>query len=154
MNAICASSGRLDADRRLEFAEGLALSGDLAAAIEVLGDAMALVPDWAAGWYRLGEWHEAAGQAGEAVAAWDRAIAADPADSPGSSACHCALLPPQPWTSTRGAPVPPASASETRPAPFRCCQITQAGPACPAACPAHSRSCRGRAPAGSAPPDR
>ncbi|WP_138472072.1 class I SAM-dependent methyltransferase [Poseidonocella sp. HB161398] len=80
MTARCVSSGRLDVDRRLEFAEGLALSGDLAAAREVLGDAMALVPGWAAGWYRLGEWHEAAGDGAAAAAAWDRAVAADPAD--------------------------------------------------------------------------
>ncbi|WP_172332315.1 methyltransferase [Mangrovicoccus sp. HB161399] len=84
MSAICVSSGRLDVDRRLEFAEGLALSDDLAAAIEVLGDAMALVPGWAAGWYRLGEWHAAAGGHDAAIRAWDRAVAADPADRLGA----------------------------------------------------------------------
>ncbi|MBE3638006.1 class I SAM-dependent DNA methyltransferase [Mangrovicoccus algicola] len=80
MIATRVSSGRPDADRRLEFAEGLAAAGDLHAAAEVLAGALALVPDWAAGWFRLGEWHEAAGDAAAAIAAWDRAVAADPAD--------------------------------------------------------------------------
>ena len=74
------SSGRLDVDRRLDFAEGLAASGDLAAAIGIVEDAMALVPGWAAGWFRLGEWREAAGDLAGAAAAWDRAVVADPSD--------------------------------------------------------------------------
>ncbi|RAP40545.1 methyltransferase type 12 [Rhodovulum viride] len=74
------SSGDLIVDRRFDFAEGLALGGDLSAAIEVLGDALDQVPGWAAGWYRLGEWHAAAGDPDRAAAAWDRALAADPQD--------------------------------------------------------------------------
>ncbi|WP_414898830.1 methyltransferase domain-containing protein [Rhodovulum sp. YEN HP10] len=74
------SSGDLIVDRRFDFAEGLALGGDLPAAIEVLGEAMERVPGWAAGWFRLGEWHEAAGAPERAAEAWDRALAADPQD--------------------------------------------------------------------------
>lgn len=71
-------------DRRHAFAEGYAESGDLAAAIEILSDAMDLVPDWAVGWFRLGEWREAAGDVPGAIAAWERALRADPADRLGA----------------------------------------------------------------------
>ncbi len=84
MSARRVSSGRPDADRRLEFAEGLAEAGDVAAAAEVLGGAMALAPDWAAGWYRLGEWLDASGDRDGAVRSWDRAVAADPTDLMGA----------------------------------------------------------------------
>lgn len=78
------SSGDLSVDRRLAFAEGMAHAGDLPAAIEVVQDAMGLVPDWAAGWFKLAEWHEEAGHTAAAIAAWDRALAADPADTLGA----------------------------------------------------------------------
>lgn len=78
------SSGNLIVDRRLGFAEGLAQDGDLPAAIEILADAMDMAPDWAAGWFRLAEWHEAAGNSAQAVAAWDRALLADPSDALGA----------------------------------------------------------------------
>lgn len=74
------TSGDLVADRRLGYAEALAETGDLPAAIEVLSGALERVPGWAAGWFRLGEWHQAAGNPDAAVAAWEAALAADPAD--------------------------------------------------------------------------
>lgn len=74
------SSGDLIVDRRLDFAEGLAQAGDLAAAIELLSGALDLAPDWAAGWFRLGEWFEATGRIDSAIAAWDNALRADPRD--------------------------------------------------------------------------
>lgn len=77
-------SGDPAADRRVEFAETMAQDGDLDAAIEVLTGAMALVPDWAAGWYRLGEWLEQAGRRELAAVAWQKAMAADPADRLGA----------------------------------------------------------------------
>ncbi|MCB1345517.1 MAG: methyltransferase type 12, partial [Rhodobacteraceae bacterium] len=67
-----ASSGDLVVDRRLAFAEGYAAEGDLAAAIGILAEAMDLVPGWAAGWFRLGEWRAEAGDRAGAIAAWDR----------------------------------------------------------------------------------
>lgn len=78
------SSGNLIVDRRLGFAEGLAQDGELSAAIEVLRDALEMVPDWAAGWFRLAEWQEAAGNSPQAIAAWDRAVQADPSDALGA----------------------------------------------------------------------
>jgi predicted TPR repeat methyltransferase len=66
------------ADRRAEYAEALAGDGDIEAAIEVLSGAMDLVPQWAAGWFRLGEFLERAGKIEAAGHAWERAIASDP----------------------------------------------------------------------------
>ncbi|SPF80852.1 methyltransferase [Pseudoprimorskyibacter insulae] len=74
------SSGYPAADRRADFAETLMLSGDAPAATEVLRGALDLVPDWGAGWFRLGELHEAAGDEAAAVEAWTRAVEIDPAD--------------------------------------------------------------------------
>lgn len=84
MAAWGSSSGDLIVDRRFDFAEGLAASGEIAAAVDLLGEAMALAPDWPAGWFRLGEWHEALGDLPAAAAAWDRALAADPLDRLGA----------------------------------------------------------------------
>lgn len=84
MSVTRLSSGRFDVDRRLQYAEGCAAVGDISAAVEILRDAMSLVPDWAPGWFRLGEWHEALGQIDEASDAWDRALRADPADRMGA----------------------------------------------------------------------
>lgn len=78
------SSGDLIVDRRFDFAEGLAAQGDLTAAIELLSGAMDCAPGWAAGWFRLGEWLEAAGDPARAAQAWDRALDADPADRLGA----------------------------------------------------------------------
>lgn len=80
MAAFGASSGAPLVDRRFEMAEGFAAHGDLAAAREILGEAMGLAPDWAAGWFRLGEWHAAAGDLVAAAAAWEAALRADPED--------------------------------------------------------------------------
>jgi len=84
MAVFAGTSGDLVADRRLAYAEALAQEGDLPAAIEVLAGALDRVPGWAAGWFRLGEWHQAAGDTAAAVAAWDSALAADPADALGA----------------------------------------------------------------------
>ncbi len=80
------------ADRRAEYAEALAGDGDIEAAIEVLSQAMELVPQWAAGWYRLGEFLERAGKTEAAGNAWERAIAADPSDRLGASLKRDLLL--------------------------------------------------------------
>lgn len=84
MAVFAGTSGDLVADRRLAYAQALAESGDLSAAIEVLAGALEIVPGWAAGWFCLGEWHQAAGDAAAAVAAWEAALAADPADALGA----------------------------------------------------------------------
>ncbi|AJE48302.1 methyltransferase [Celeribacter indicus] len=78
------SSGDLAVDRRASFAETLAHLGDLAGAIETLSGALSLAPSWAAGWFRLGEWLESAGDTAAACEAWDEAVRADPADALGA----------------------------------------------------------------------
>lgn len=77
-------SGNPAADRRAQYADTLAYLGDLDAALEVLQGALELVPGWAAGWFRLGEYFERAGQTDAAAQAWDRAVQADPADPLGA----------------------------------------------------------------------
>lgn len=77
-------SGDPAADRRAGFAETMLHLGDVAAAIEAMKSALDLAPGWAAGWFRLGEWYEAAGLTDDAVAAWDKAIEADPTDPLGA----------------------------------------------------------------------
>lgn len=56
------SSNDLLADRRADYAEMLFGSGDHAAAAELMLGALELAPNWAMGWFRLGEMQEAAGQ--------------------------------------------------------------------------------------------
>lgn len=77
-------SGDPAADRRAEFAESLAASGDLDGACEVMTSALDLAPKWVAGWYRLGEWQEQAGRADAAEAAWARCVEIEPADPLGA----------------------------------------------------------------------
>lgn len=85
MSAWGSSSGDLIVDRRFDYAEGLAAAGDTAAAVALLAETMALAPGWPAGWFRLGEWYEALGDGAAAAEAWDRALAADPADRLGAA---------------------------------------------------------------------
>lgn len=60
-------------------------AGDAASAADLMDQALALAPGWAAGWFRLGEMEEAAGHPGAAAAAWRRALAADPEDRMGAA---------------------------------------------------------------------
>lgn len=78
------SSGDLLADRRATYARMLADDGDFAAAADLMRDALALAPGWAAGWFRLGEWLKAAGRAAEAAEAWREALRLDPEDRLGA----------------------------------------------------------------------
>lgn len=79
-------SGDARADSRFGFAEALAARGDLAGAIEVLSGALELAPDWAAGWYQLGDWCACADQCTQAGQAWRRVVALDPEDALGAGA--------------------------------------------------------------------
>jgi predicted TPR repeat methyltransferase len=79
-------SGDARADSRFAFAEALAARGDLADAIDVLTGALELAPDWAAGWYQLGDWCAAAGEPTQAGRAWRRVLALDPDDALGAGA--------------------------------------------------------------------
>ncbi|MAM61526.1 MAG: methyltransferase type 12 [Maritimibacter sp.] len=97
-------SGDPTADRRAGYAETMAHLGDMDAAIQVLGIALDLSPDWAAGWFRLGEFHDLVGETDVAVEMWRRAEALDPSD-PFGAGLRCDL--------TRAVPV-----SETMPPAF------------------------------------
>ena len=84
MTPLDFSSGDLIADRRADYAQALAGAGDLSAAIDLMQQALELVPGWAAGWFRLAEWQEAAGDADAARDSWRRVVRIDPADRLGA----------------------------------------------------------------------
>ncbi len=85
MTPLPASSGDLIADRRADYAEMLFANGDHAAAAELMLGALELAPQWAMGWYRLGEFQEAAGAVREAEEAWRMSLKLEPADRPGAA---------------------------------------------------------------------
>ncbi|TIM63112.1 MAG: methyltransferase domain-containing protein [Mesorhizobium sp.] len=63
----------------------LLASGEPAQAAELLLGALELAPQWAAGWFRLGEMQEAARFPDQAAQAWAMALKLDPADRLGSA---------------------------------------------------------------------
>lgn len=65
------------ADRRAGYARLLAEDNDLAAAADLMEQALELVPDWAAGWDLLGSYHEKAGNVSGAISAWRHLEALD-----------------------------------------------------------------------------
>ncbi|NUS19517.1 MAG: methyltransferase domain-containing protein [Mesorhizobium sp.] len=85
MKPLQASSGDPNADRRADFAEMLLASGEPAQAAELLLGALELAPQWAAGWFRLGEMQEAAGLPDQAARAWAMALELEPADRLGAA---------------------------------------------------------------------
>lgn len=60
MPPVPLSSGDAIADRRMDYARMLFDGGDLQAALELVEQAVELVPAWAAGWFRLVEYREKA----------------------------------------------------------------------------------------------
>ncbi len=78
------SSGDLMADRRFDFARDLQLKGDLAAAADLLLQAIELAPDFASAWFTLGGIREELGEHGSAIAAYQKAQASDPNDRHGA----------------------------------------------------------------------
>ncbi|TIQ52396.1 methyltransferase domain-containing protein [Mesorhizobium sp.] len=85
MKPLQASSGDLTADRRADFAEMLFASREPAPAAELLLGALELAPQWAAGWFRLGEMQEAAGFLDQSAQAWTMALRLDAADRLGAA---------------------------------------------------------------------
>jgi predicted TPR repeat methyltransferase len=85
MDAIFLSSGDVIADRRFEWARDLADKGDLAAAADLLMQVLELKPRYAAAWFALGDAREKLGDREGAVAAFEQARAADPADAHGAT---------------------------------------------------------------------
>ena len=88
---LATASGDPIADKRFAIATVLAEAGDLAAAADVLAQALELAPGWAAGWLRLGEWCERAGDGDGAAVAFERARALDPDDALGAGLRLAAL---------------------------------------------------------------
>ena len=85
MKPLQTSSGDVLADRRADYAEMLFASSDYGGAAELMLRALELAPNWSFGWFRLGEFHEAAGVPEAAVEAWRMALKLDPADRAGAS---------------------------------------------------------------------
>jgi predicted TPR repeat methyltransferase len=79
------SSGDLVADRRYEFARDLQLRGDLAAAADLLDQAIELAPHFVSAWFVLGKLRKELGQREAAIKAFRRARDADPQDHHGAS---------------------------------------------------------------------
>jgi predicted TPR repeat methyltransferase len=71
------SSGDVIADRRADYARMLADTGDVAAAAELMEQALELAPEWAAGWDLVGGFHDRAGNVAAAIAAWRKLEALD-----------------------------------------------------------------------------
>jgi predicted TPR repeat methyltransferase len=80
MNPHQLSSGDLIADRRAEYAHMLAETGEHAAAADLMAQALELVPDWAAGWFRLADYQEKSGATEAAVVALRKVLALQPGD--------------------------------------------------------------------------
>ncbi|MER9581770.1 methyltransferase domain-containing protein [Mesorhizobium sp. M0276] len=85
MKPLQASSGDLNADRRAEYAEMLHADGAHAAAAELLLGALEMTPQWAMGWFRLGEMQQAAGAPDLAARAWTMSLQLDPSDRQGAA---------------------------------------------------------------------
>jgi tetratricopeptide (TPR) repeat protein len=78
------SSGDLMADRRFEFARDLQLKGDLAAAADLLLQAIEIAPNFVSAWFTLGEIRNRLGQRDSAIAAFRKARAGDSGDRHGA----------------------------------------------------------------------
>ena len=84
-NRAMRSSGDLLADRRYGFAMALAERGDREGAADLLAQAVEIAPQFASGWFALGELREAIGDPAGARDAFGRAQAADPDDMHGAA---------------------------------------------------------------------
>ena len=85
MKAPQLSSGNLLADRRADYAEMLFQSGDHKAGADLMRGALELTPQWALGWFRLGEMHHKVGAINAAEEAWRMALKVDPQDRAGAT---------------------------------------------------------------------
>ena len=69
------SSGDVIADRRADYARMLAENGEHEAAVELMEQALELVPGWPAGLVRLADYAEKANQPEKAIPALQRVLA-------------------------------------------------------------------------------
>jgi predicted TPR repeat methyltransferase len=88
---VAVSSGDLIADRRYGFGRDLASRGDLSAAADLFAQAVEAAPEFAAGWFALGETRAKLGDGVGAAAALREALRIDPRDRHGA-ALHLARL--------------------------------------------------------------
>jgi predicted TPR repeat methyltransferase len=79
------TSGDLIADRRYAFACDLIARGDLAAAADLLAQAVEIAPRFASAWFALGETRERLDDKSGAAHAFHEALAADPEDKHGAT---------------------------------------------------------------------
>jgi predicted TPR repeat methyltransferase len=79
------SSGDLIADRRYAHGRDLEARGDLAAAADLFAQAVERAPGFASAWFALGEIRERLGEEAGAIAAFERARAADADDRHGAA---------------------------------------------------------------------
>ncbi|MES2602688.1 MAG: methyltransferase domain-containing protein [Pseudomonadota bacterium] len=82
--ALFLSSGNLIADRRFDFGRDLMMRGDLAAAAELMEQAIELEPGFASAWFALGDLREQLGAWDEAIVAYTHACECDPDDRHGA----------------------------------------------------------------------
>lgn len=82
--SLAFTSGDVIADRRREHARQYFSAGEAAAAAELMEQALEIAPAWAAGWFELAEFREAAGDRDGAIAAHERVLALDPDDRCGA----------------------------------------------------------------------
>jgi predicted TPR repeat methyltransferase len=80
------TSGDAIADRRFAYAMDYKADGDLAAAAELVEQALERAPDWAAGWFALGDLREAVGARSGAKDAYRRSLGLDAEDVAGAGA--------------------------------------------------------------------
>jgi predicted TPR repeat methyltransferase len=79
------SSGDLLADRRYQHAKDFEARGDLAAAADLLAQAVERAPEFASAWFALGDVRERCGDAAGAIAAFTKAHALDDEDRHGAA---------------------------------------------------------------------
>eukprot|EP01037_Dinobryon_pediforme_P007011 gene7011-7080_t len=79
------SSGQTKADRRYDYAAGLASEGEFAAAADLYAQALELAPEWAACWFAYGDMLEKLHNPDEACSAFAKVLALMPDDPFGAS---------------------------------------------------------------------
>jgi predicted TPR repeat methyltransferase len=78
------ASGHPLADRRYDYAMTTRQDGDHAACADLLEQALELAPQWAAGWFALGESREALNEPDAAARAFEKALELNPSDDLGA----------------------------------------------------------------------
>lgn len=74
------TSGNLTADKRADYARMLSEAGDFQAAADLMRQTLALVPDWAAGWFQLAGYLEKSNDLEAAASAFRKVLDLSPED--------------------------------------------------------------------------